>query len=75
MYRREYGQFWYLAGWERPFLLWECLGTGAVTTLRYGCEVAVRPTHGAWAEGQDRVGEADGRAERALLLGLERDTM
>ena len=27
------------------------------------------------AEGQGRVGEADGRAERALLLGLGRDTM
>ena len=28
-------------------------------------------TRGARAEGQDRVGEADGHAERALLLGLE----
>ena len=30
------------------------------------------PTRGARAEGQGRVGEADRRAERALLLGLER---
>ena len=43
--------------------------------LRYGCEAAVRPPRGAWAEGQGRVGEADGRTKRALLLGLGRDTM
>ena len=45
----------------------------------YNPEVRVRggraPTRGAWAQGQGRVGEADGRAERVLLLGLERDTM
>ena len=75
MYCREYGQYWYLAGWERPFLLWERLRVGVVKILRHGCEAAVRSTRGALAEGQGRVGEADGRAERALLLGLERDTM
>ena len=75
MYRREYGHFWYLAGWERPFLVWERLRTGVVKSLRHGCKAAVRPTRGARAEGQGKVGEADGCAERALLLRLGRDTM
>ena len=35
----------------------------------------VRSTRGARAEGQGRVGEADGCAELALLLGLGKDTM
>ena len=39
------------------------------------CEAAVRPTRGARAEEQGRVGEADRRAEQAPLLGLGRDTM
>ena len=75
MYHREYGQFWYLAGWEWPFLLWECLRTRVVKILRHGCEATVRPTRGTRAEGQGRVGEADGCAERALFLGLGRDTI
>ena len=43
--------FGILARWEQPFLLWERLQTRVVTILRYGCEAAVRPTHGTWAEG------------------------
>ena len=46
-----------------------------VKSLRHGCEAAVRPTRGARTEGQGRVREAYGRAERALMLGLGRDTM
>ena len=75
MYRREYGLFWYLAGWERTFLVWERLRTGVVKSLRHRCEAAVRPTRGVRIEVQGRVREADGRAERALMLGLGRDTM
>ena len=44
----------------------------------YNPEVRVRggcAAHTWQAEGQGRVGEADERTERALLLGLERDTM
>ena len=55
--------------------MWERLRTGVVKSLRHGCEAAVRPTRGARAEGQGRVGEVDGRTERVLLLGLGKDTM
>ena len=53
----------------------ECLRTEVVKSLRHGCEAAVRPPRGARREGQGKVGEADGSAERALMLGLGRDTM
>ena len=55
--------------------MWERLRIGVVKILRHGCEAAVKPTHGARTEDQGKVREADGHAERALMLGLERDTM
>ena len=70
----------------RSVLVFGGMGTAApaVGTLvnrgSYNPEVRVRGSRAAhtWRAGQrDRVGsgDADGRAERALLLGLERDTM
>ena len=69
----------------RSVLVFGGMGTAApaVGTLvnrgGYNPEVWVRGGRVAhtWrtAEGQGKVGEADGRAERALLLGLGRDTM
>ena len=41
----------------------------------YNPEVRVRGGHAAHMWHAGKVGEVDGRAERALLLGLGRDTM
>ena len=77
MYRREYGQFWYLAGWGRPFLLWERLRTWVVKILRQG----VRGGHEAhtWragrGSGQGRGGGRTRRTGTLLRVGKGHDVV